>query len=249
MAGAGTYPTARLLIQDALIELGVLAPGEDLKAEDAQFALRTLNRMMEAWNAEELMIFSLERYQFPLISGKQSYTLGTGGDINIDRPVEIEMMSVILTYAQPYPIELPVEMLLDEQWRGITLKNTPSSFPYKCWIEGNFPLNVLWFWPVPMDANQILLYYWNKTAASTLDTQLKFPNGYEEAIVTNLAVMLSGSYGVSPSGVLTGRATQGKMRLKEFNSQPVLTTVDPSLMGKISNSIAVKTRGRVVDRI
>jgi hypothetical protein len=239
--------TAQDLIADALTDLGVLDPIEAIQAKDAQYALRTLNRMLEAWNTEYGMIYSTNLITFNLLPGKQSYTIGIGGDVNVIRPTQIKQASIVLQYA-PYPIELPLDLLLDEEWQGITVKATPSSFPTKMWIEGNYPLNVLWMWPVPQDVNQVKLYVWNKDEDMTLTSQVLFPNGYEEAIVSNLAVWLAPGYNKTPSPILLQRAQIAKDRLSNFNSEPMMACSDDALLSNAASSNAIRTFGRLIDR-
>ena len=84
----------RDLLQDALIEIGVLAPSDAMQPEDAAYALRLFNRLLAKWNSENLMVYTVNRQVFNLVAGQQVYTLGTGGDFNVPRPVRIQMASV-----------------------------------------------------------------------------------------------------------------------------------------------------------
>lgn len=240
----------RELIQDALIEIGVFTPSDAIPAEDVQFALRTLNRMISVWNTQDLMVYSLNRETFSLVAGKQTYTLGTGGDFNIPRPVKVPSASVLINNATPTPLEIPIDILTDEEWQSVSLKQTPSTFPVKMWMTGDVPLNSLWFWPLPQDSTvQVVLYCWGQVQPySTINADAIFPNGYDEAIVSNLAVMLANSYGVQPLDLLIRRALISKSSVESMNVEPIFAAVDSGLTGNRGRTLAIETQGLLVDR-
>lgn len=238
----------RDLLNDALLQIGILDPSEGMDAGQAQSALRTLNRMIQVWNADELMVYSVNRETFPLVPNQQSYTIGPGGNFNTQRPVVIDMVSVIQNTTGSNPVEIPIEIYNDEQWRDLTVKNTPSTFPLVMWATGDFPLNVLWFWPIPQQVNNIVLYAWNQVADfPNINATVQFPPGYEEAIVNNLALRLCPMYGVQPNPGVVALAQGSMARIKRINWEPSYRTVDAGLSGKANLDIWVKSRGYVLD--
>jgi len=241
--------TVREICTDALIELGVLDPSETLDANQAAFALRTLNRMLQVWNTEDLMVYTVNRTTFNLVAGQQVYTLGTGGNFNMSRPARIDMISILVNNGT-YPLEIPLQILTDEEWRDTSIKTTPSIWPTKVWITGNMPLNSLYFWPVPQDSTvDCIIYSWGKMDGFTsINDTVSFPNGYEEALVTNLAMFLSSSYGIQPQGTLGLRAAMSKSAIQSLNVGPLYATVDGGLLSGRGNSLAIQTQGLQVDR-
>jgi hypothetical protein len=239
--------TVRDLITDALIESGAQAIGEPVRAEDAQFALRTLNRMLESWNTDYGMIYSLNRLEFDFIANQQKYTIGTLGDFNMSRPVRIDMVSVLMYGTSP---EVETQILSDEEWRAIPVKSITSNLPTKVWFSGNVPYQEAYFWPTPTDASyKAVLYCWGKTSEYTsLDTVMTFPNGYEEAILSNLALMLCSSFGIQPNPVLAERAMMAKSSLRSINSEAPYIQSDSGLLSGVGSSNAIKTFGLLVDR-
>lgn len=236
------------LIQDALLELGILDPVETLSAQEANIALRWLNRMIGQWNSEGLMIYTVDRQVFSLTVGQQSYTMGPGGNFNVARPVFVKMASV-QNPALTQPVEIALQILTDEEWRGMAVKNTPGTFPTCMWANGNVPLNTLYFWPIPQSVYEVVLYTWGQTSAfSAVTDTVVFPPGYEEAIVTNLAVRLASGYSKQPSPDLVNRAMQAKALIESFNLEPLFTSADSALLSRGGNSIATRSFGIVVDR-
>ena len=241
--------TVRELCNDALIELGVLDPSEQMDGGSAAYALRTLNRMLQVWNTQSLMVYTVNRNIFNIVAGKQTYTLGTGGDFNMSRPTRIDMVSIIVNSGL-YPLEKEVQILTDDEWRAVTLKSTPSIWPTQVWITGNMPLNSLVFWPVPQDSTvDVVLYSWGRMDGFTsINDSVTLPNGYEEAIVTNLAMFLSSSYGIQPSSALGMRAAMSKDAIQSLNVEPLWASSDDGLLGKGASSIGVQTQYMQVDR-
>lgn len=233
--------TVREICEDALIEIGAKSVSDSMPAEDAAYALRTLNRMLGKWNTEELMVYTVNRDAYSLVSGQQSYTIGTGGDFSTPRPVRIQAASVLLSSGA----EIPIDIINDQEWQATVMKSTASTFPTKIWITGNVPLNTIWCWPVPSDSTvDLVLYTWGKTEAFTsINDTVVFPNGYEEALVTNLAVALSNSYGTQPSPSLSLRAADAKSKIESLNVDPMYMSTEWG-----GSSIAIQSFGTVVDR-
>ena len=237
--------TVRDLITDAMIQIGALDPSEAIDAAPAAAALRELNRMVSSWSNESLMIYTVDRTVFNLVGGTQSYTLGVGGTFNTPYPVrpgQINLVSVVVN-----GVEIPIEVINDEQWRDITVKTVTSTFPLRVWANGNHPLDVLYFWPVPTLSNQLIMSVWGQiTAFPDINQTVTLPQGYEDAIVANLALRLSPGYGIQPSPVLTQIAQSAKARIKAMNWEPTFRTVDTALQGS-GSTIGRQSRGYVVD--
>lgn len=241
--------TVRDLLTDALLQLGVLDPTEQLDGTAAASALRELNRMLSGWANDDLMIYTVDRRTFAMVANQQDYTIGVGGTFNTPYPVrpgQITLVSVILN-----GVELPVEILNDEQWRDIALKGpyqtVPSTIPNYVWADGNYPLNGLHFYPVPTTAVPLIMSVWGQiTAFASINDVVTLPQGYEEAIVSNLAIRLSPSYGLQPNPIIAAVAQSSKIRIKTMNWEPSYRSVDSALAGSHS-SIGRKSRGYVVD--
>lgn len=236
--------TVRDLITDALMELAVIDPTEALDADKAAYGLRVLNRMIQKWNTDQLMVYTLNR-QNPVnfVASQQAYTVGTGGNINIPRPAKINMISRLLSTG----VETALHLYTDEEWRDVAVKSTAAAYPTGVWIANNVPLNTLYFWPIPTDATaSIVLYTWGLTTDfANINATVTFPPGYEEAIVTNLAIALSNAFGTQPSPSLVMRARDAKKQIESLNVDPIYLSTDfPS---RNSGNRAIRSFGLVVD--
>jgi hypothetical protein len=222
--------TARQLISDALLELGVIAEDEVPTAPQANTAFRQLNRMLGQWNIQGLATYAIDRNLLPLTAGIGSYTLGSAGTWDIPRPNKITEAYFRETSSG---LELPMVVLTDEQYHAIRLKETPGS--YTRWLYSNraFPLSTVTVYPTPDVNNEVALYTWNKLVGfATLDTDRTYPDGYEEAITLNLAVRMAPSYGAEPSQITVTLATTGLAHIKSLNIQVPLLGIDAALSNR-----------------
>lgn len=203
--------------------INAIASGEELSGAEIQDALVVLNQMMDAWSAQRLMIFTLARQLFALQAGKQTYTLGTGGDWNYPRPSEIPFWSCVSNQNPVQPLELAAPRLLtDAEWQAIPVKSTAGSLPTALYDDGGFPFRNLSVYPVPTDNTpQIALYMWTSLQQfADLNTDYTFPNGYLEAIKYNLAVRLAAEWpGTMLSQALTALAVSSMGVVKRANPQ------------------------------
>ena len=97
-------PTALDVITGALQDLGQVQAGEALNADDAVDAFSTLNDLADALSAERLWLYTIGRTAHTLASGTASYTIGSGGVINIDRPIWIDRAGLILDTTASIPL-------------------------------------------------------------------------------------------------------------------------------------------------
>lgn len=221
------------LITAALIEIGVVAPGETASAQDLATASTILQHMMDAWQAERLYIFALARQVFIPAALKQTYTLGLTGDFNVARPAKIERYAILNLANVAQPVELPLDSLTAAQWAAIPVKNVPSAFPSKVWDDQQYPLRNLNYWPVPTTNIQFIIYNWVAlTTWPDLFSDITFPPGYLEALRYALAIRLAPAYGaaamVTPD--LKELAKDAKRRIKIMNAPMIDLKCDPMLV-------------------
>jgi hypothetical protein len=165
-------------ISDALMELGVIGPGDTLDDDDAQLALRHFQRWMDAINADRPMLYTVLRSLFTLTASQQTRTIGSGGNFNVARPVFISHIGVI-PVGQDY--EMPVVPYIDrEEWLAEPWKSQTDLYPSRYLYEPTFPLGTLTFWPVPTTAPQVAVSIPQAlTTPALLTTELTFPPGYD----------------------------------------------------------------------
>ena len=206
------------LAADALTEIGVQAAGESLSAEDGAAVLRTLNRMINSWKAERIYIYQTTRTTWAITSTDGSYTVGTGGNVNVLRPVRIDGVSILDTSITPN-YEVPLRQMTDADYRGIRTKTQQSDWPDSFWYNLTYPTATLELWPVPLSTTLTGVLYAPQAAAefAALSDTVSLPPGYEEMIVKNLAVRLAPQYNASVSPELKEQANDSRALVLRAN--------------------------------
>jgi hypothetical protein len=234
--------TVRDLIQSARRKIGTLAAGESMTAEEGVDHLQTLNAMLATWNTQELLVYTLNRQTFALVAGQQQYTLGAGGDFNVVRPFNIEYASILLN-ASTAPQEIPLEIYTEDGWREVVMKSVVSSWPTGVYIQNDLPLNHLQFWPVPTAPCSVILGTWQRTVAFTnLSDDVVFPDGYDRAIIYNLAVELAPEFEREASATVQRVASESLRLISDANWEPAFS--DPGFGDSGGYSLqTIRSRG------
>lgn len=223
--------TGATIVEDAFLEANIIGAGEVVSAEDQTLALRNLNRMLESWANENLMIYSTDTDSFLMTPNQADYSTS----LLPKRPV-----SLYSIYVRLNNIDYPVDIIDQQTFQAIPYKLTPA-IPSKCFYNASFPNGTFNFYPRPYTAFTCFITSNNVLSGTvTASTQLNLPPGYEDAIVSNLAVRLCGPFEKTPHDALVATATASKAVLKRNNYDPL---VMGSVMDKqldISNAFIYK---------
>jgi hypothetical protein len=219
----GFTATVSDLINASMRSAGILATGESASASEAQEALLSLNQVMENFTIRGQMVYATDRLTFSLVPSQQVYTLGAGGDFNVDSPFYIYNASIIQNGA-----EQPIFILkTTEEWQ-LANNNSyayglSSNLPYSVFLTGDYPLNQLYIYPTPTDALQIALYI--KKALTTFDDifqSVNFPRGYFEALMCELAKRICIENGRAVTADLLRQSQRANQNLVSINAEAPL---------------------------
>jgi hypothetical protein len=225
------------LVIAAFQEIGVLAEGEVPTAYQGADALKATNRMLDQWQAESLQFFLIQRTTWPIISGTSDYSVGLlSGTIVAPRPVSSQFISQIniLDSASTPSLESPLVPLTLAQYAAIPQKTLTNTVPTSWYYDPIYPLGIVKVLPVPTATTLtcVLLDPRAINAFANLSDTIALPPGYEELLVTNLAVRLATPYSRQVDPSLRERATDAKAIVKRANSPLVdLTFPADALMG------------------
>lgn len=197
--------TGLSLIRDAFGILNVFLPGETPPNDDAQFALRTMNRMIGGWSQRQTFIPVIAREVFDLTANKggpsNPYTIGVGGNLNTAKPsnqASVVGAAVLLTASDP-DVEVPLGLYTDDAYDAIQIKELTSSQPTGLYYNPTYATDrgTINLWPVPDNATNDLVLYLQKAITRFADTSTTYyvPEGYDDALIYNLARRLAGPYG------------------------------------------------------
>jgi hypothetical protein len=211
--------TANDVINTALRRINSIQTGENPTNAESQAALLSLNDMLDSWQTERLMIYSIQRQVFSLNAGQQTYKVGPGGDFNIPRPSRIERYGIINVQNPGQPMEIPLEPLTEAQWQRIPVKNVSSTVPLQVWDDNGFPWRNLNYWTIPSVSVGATLYTWALLGSFVdLATDYVFPPGYADALKWNLAYRLASEFGGFMPPQVPAMALESRARIKAMNT-------------------------------
>ena len=177
-------------LKSALRRTGYIQSGDTPTSDEQTDGLAIANQMLDAWNIDGLICYSIQRTTHTLIASTNPHTIGSAGNINTDRPVKIERAGLIIAGET---VEHLVKVLdTMAEYADISDKASASSIPYILFYDPAFALGKIYLYPVPDAANPLVLYRWTPfTSIATVNTSVTFPPGYEIAFINNLAVHLA----------------------------------------------------------
>lgn len=233
----GQLYTGNDLIKAAMRLIQVTAVDVDLTAQELKDGLESLNRMLDSWSLDELMLYQVIREPFQLVSGQNPYSIGLGGDFNTTRPTKIVGAYLTLNNGS-IPVDYPMDVIQYDDYNAIRLKTLSTNFPNYIYYQPSFPIGEIYIYPVftPNDPATIGPAYITLTSWKPLPiivdptATLEFPPGYWEAIVFNLAVRLAEEYQFSIREATIALAANALKRLKRMNQRTNTLNTDVALM-------------------
>jgi hypothetical protein len=215
-------------------KLGVLARGEVPRGEEASDLMRDLNRMIGSWNNQNLLVKGIQIDEFLLTPGKKTYTLGPGGDFDIVAPVKTK--SVFYKVDSAYQTSL--DIIDSSKWGVLQGNIVESDIPTHVFIDNDYPLQKVRLYPTPSTANTLVLHnYRVLEKVTSLTQEIDLQDGYELALVTNLALAIAPDFGKTPSELLYKSAMDSLKLIKRTNTQNTELRVDKALTHQRGNII------------
>jgi hypothetical protein len=205
--------TAQTLIKDALVEIGAIGTIETPEADDAQLCLRRLNRMIDGWALRNLLAYHVRWETFTLPEGTQTRTIGTGGQVNVTRPVRIETGSFVRVNGTDYPLRVASR----DEFAAIDLKSLGGAWPCVVYLEAASPLGILHFYPTGgCEVHLALQTQLSQFAALTTDYTL--PPGVEDAVHLSLSEILCRPYSrpLTPDLMIAARNARKALKLANY---------------------------------
>ena len=223
------------LITRSMQALGILGRTEVPSAGEANDALTAFNAMLDSWSSgEDLMSFVVLERSFPLVVGTNSYTIGTGGVINVTRPNDIKEAYIQDSIGNNFLMNV----LPRDKWNQIGNRSTTmtSQIPDTLFYDPQYPLGVINIFPTPLltytcffDSTQ------DQVDFSSLTQSLSMPPGYERAMVLNLALELMAAgfpclLDEKALARLINNASDAKANVKRTNIKEVIADYDPAIV-------------------
>jgi hypothetical protein len=210
--------TGLTLITDALMEIGVQAQGEPVSAADGAFALGRLNAIVDTWNGERSQVLADSSALFTLVPALSPHTIGPAVLVPTwaasSRPVAL--LSVRLVEAGGSRTPLDIHHGID-WWAGQTSPTDTGTPTDVCYVP-DWPLGLLYFWPVPNVAQAVELFSRVLVAAFDLPTLITLAPGYQSALMFTLAEDLCAPFGRPAPADLKGKANKARALVQRNNA-------------------------------
>lgn len=226
--------TANSLITQALKKSGVLGQGQVGSAEDFNDALLDLNQMLAQWRTQRWLVYRLADVSL-VSTGAQTYTVGIGGDFNIQRPAQIAsgfFRQLNPTAGPSGLVDFPMGIIRSrEDYNLIALKQMPS-FPQLVYYDNTYPLGTLHVWPIVSTSFEIhIACLQDLEQIGSLTQIINLPPEYDAALMWNLAARLRPSYQLDPDKTVTAMAKVALNVIRNATDQVPLAQIDPALLG------------------
>jgi len=189
-------------------------------------ALLSLNHMIMSW--EESLINYVVTESFDITAGTASYSIGSGGDFDTARPLNIISAYLLSSDGQSYPINTQMSI---EDYNKISDK-TNVARPLRFFYNASNTLAYIYFDSIPEDSYTLVLTS-KKTFTGyiyTTDTILQ-PIEYEKAMIYNLAVDIAPEYGVELPRTVIQQAVNLKSIIETRNTNIVpIMEIDTAIL-------------------
>lgn len=221
-------PTTVLEVCRAALGLtNAVGVDQTLTAAESTDCLRAFNDLLEDFSLQNLAVFGISNYTFNTIAGQATYTIGTGGFLNV-RPVRIHEYGYTTISGQSFPFR----EMTQEQYNLIGTKDIQNSYPSRYLYVNSYPYGLITFWPVPSAIVPVTLTI--DRVLETVDSindYIAFPQGYANVFKYQLAITLAPQFGVNLAKhpAVVAKATESFANLKRANKKPIVMQYDQAL--------------------
>lgn len=243
--------TWKEVLQASLVEIGVLEGGEEAQDSDLSNLRLRCAALLETWSLAGLLAPYQAVVSHAITTGKLSYTVGPvvaglddaditnavfehlqvsysppeDSDSYLLRETSEEVLKATQSVLNPHPRQY-VYRRLDR--RAEIALDAPAAVDGKLILRGEAPFPEL---PAIADLGA---------------TDFNLPPGYQRAVITNLAMEVADSYGVT-GPVLIGTASKARnsiMEIRDRNLGEMVSPLDPALRQHRSSGLKYAYRGR-----
>lgn len=217
----------------ALRRLGYLQPAETPSADDAAHVFQTLQVLINGLGTERGTMYEVRRSTWTIVSGTGTYTVGSGGTVNIARPVFVQNVNYIDTSQDP-DLEMPLGLLTDDAYQAIPQKSLTAVYPSYAYYNptyGDTALATLTFWQIPTSTTLLGAIYAPVAVVepSSSSASISLPPGYERYLRDTLAIEVAPDFAAVVTPDLLESARIATANIKRANIREADLYVDAAL--------------------
>lgn len=230
--------TVQTRLNRAMRLIGQIGSGESPTTDETADCLTALNAMLDSWRNDRLMCFAFQTLTLTLANGDDTYTIGTSGDVNTTRPVDI-----LDAYIVDGNVSYPVKLIGEKEYASIIDKTTTADWPdvmlFRPTVASSLATVIVY--PVPNAARTMkIVCRVPVTAFSAASDTVTLPPGWEEAIDSNLAIRIAPEFETRAPAEVVQMAKESLAGIKKTNAtvQPRrLNTQLAAMFGPQAHSI------------
>ena len=186
------------IITGALRLCGAVAMGETPTTAQVTESAQTLNMLVKAWNADGMALWALKEYTLDLTLSAQTYNVGLGQTVNINKPLKITQAILHDTQTN---VDIPMRIITRDEYNRLGNKTTTGQ-PIQIYYEPLRDYGILHVYPPANSAavsyKQIKFTYMRPFEDFDASTdEPDFPQEWFDALKYGLASRLAGEYGIS----------------------------------------------------
>jgi len=215
--------TGLSVIKSAMRMLGVLAQGATPSSDQQADALEALNLILGSWSNDDLIQPYKITESFSVLSGVNDRTIGTSGDWNTPKPVDIEAVYI----RDANNIDHYLDMLTAKEYAKLPAKGVAAGRPeffYFEPVDSTTPAtHSKIFFDKTTNATETfyLLSYKEFSSLSVVGDTIALPGAWVRALKMNLAVDLAPEFGVPVKPEVAALAQSSKTDIRLLMSESV----------------------------
>ena len=219
------------LLTLCLKDIGIVGEGQTASPDSMQDAFDTLKQMLGMWQADKLYIYASKEISVTL-TGAASYTVGTGGVVNIPRPVKIAA-----AFWRSGNIDYAMQVLNSfEDYERIALKDSGALPSAVCYVA-SYPLATLYVYPSTSTGDLRLVTRIDLPSYVDSYDDLALPPEYAMAIRYSLDELLSVSFQTPLRPDIPPMAMKARKIMKRNNVSIPLAQMPAALSGRAVSDI------------
>ena len=205
--------TVTEVITQALKDATVIGEGDAASAETMTDAFAVFQQMMGSWQENGMNVYAQVTSSFNP-TGAVSYSVGTGGDVNITRPEKIDNV-----YWRFNNFDIPIQLLSTyEDYLDITNK-TQAGTPSIGFYLPSYPLGTLYLYPQPINGSFFVTTTVTLPTFTSITDTIVLPAKYILPIRFSLAELFSVTFQTVISPAVSTMANRYRVSLRKSNTR------------------------------